>query len=37
LQQLAELDLVAARARRYMLTVNLFLATGGGLDDARID
>jgi NodT family efflux transporter outer membrane factor (OMF) lipoprotein len=31
LQQLAELNLIEARARRYVQTVNLFVATGGGL------
>jgi len=33
LQQLAELNLVQARTRRYTLTINLFLASGGGLMD----
>ena len=33
LEQLAELSLVQARTRRYTLTVNLFLASGGGLMD----
>jgi NodT family efflux transporter outer membrane factor (OMF) lipoprotein len=32
LQQLAELNLVQARAQRYVQTVNLFLAAGGGLN-----
>ena len=31
LQQQAALNLVQARARRYALTVNLFLAAGGGI------
>jgi outer membrane protein TolC len=34
LQQLAQLNLIEARANRYALTVNLFLATGGGLPAA---
>jgi NodT family efflux transporter outer membrane factor (OMF) lipoprotein len=34
LQQLAQLNLIEARARRYGLTVNLFLASGGGLPAA---
>jgi NodT family efflux transporter outer membrane factor (OMF) lipoprotein len=34
LQQLAELSLVQARTQRYIQTVRLFLATGGGLTDA---
>jgi outer membrane protein TolC len=33
LQQLAELNLVKARAQRYVVTVNLFVAAGGGLSD----
>jgi NodT family efflux transporter outer membrane factor (OMF) lipoprotein len=33
LQQLAELSLVQARANRYIQTVNLFLAVGGGVAD----
>jgi outer membrane protein TolC len=33
LQQLAELNLVKARAQRYVVTVNLFVAAGGGLAD----
>ena len=33
LQQLAELSLVQARTDRYMQTVNLFLAMGGGVTD----
>jgi NodT family efflux transporter outer membrane factor (OMF) lipoprotein len=33
LQQLAELNLVQARAQRYVVTVNLFVAAGGGLAD----
>ena len=33
LQQLAELSLVQARTDRYMQTVNLFLAVGGGVTD----
>jgi NodT family efflux transporter outer membrane factor (OMF) lipoprotein len=32
LQQLAELNLVQARAQRYVQTVDLYLAAGGGLD-----
>jgi NodT family efflux transporter outer membrane factor (OMF) lipoprotein len=35
LQQLAELGLVQARTQRYVQTVNLILATGGGLGDGR--
>ena len=31
LQQLAELGLVQARTQRYLATVDLFVATGGGL------
>jgi NodT family efflux transporter outer membrane factor (OMF) lipoprotein len=31
LQQLAELNLIEARVRRYVQTVNLFVAAGGGL------
>jgi outer membrane protein TolC len=34
LQQLAQLGLIEARAQNYVLTVNLFLATGGGLPAA---
>jgi NodT family efflux transporter outer membrane factor (OMF) lipoprotein len=34
LQQLAELNLIRARAQRYVQTVNLFLAAGGGLSAA---
>ena len=34
LQQLAELGLIEAHAQNYVLTVNLFLATGGGLPAA---
>lgn len=34
LQQLAQLNLIEARAQRYTLTVDLFLATGGGLTEA---
>jgi NodT family efflux transporter outer membrane factor (OMF) lipoprotein len=34
LQQLAQLNLIEARAHRYALTVDLFLATGGGLPAA---
>jgi NodT family efflux transporter outer membrane factor (OMF) lipoprotein len=34
LQQLAELNLVQTRAQRYVVTVNLFVAAGGGLADA---
>jgi NodT family efflux transporter outer membrane factor (OMF) lipoprotein len=34
LQQLAELNHVQARAQRYVVTVNLFVAAGGGLADA---
>jgi len=34
LQQLAELSLIQARAQRYVQTVNLFLAAGGGLSAA---
>jgi NodT family efflux transporter outer membrane factor (OMF) lipoprotein len=34
LRQLAELNLVQARARRYLFTVNVFLTTGGGIDAA---
>jgi outer membrane protein TolC len=33
LQQLAELNLVKARAQRFVVTVNLFVAAGGGLAD----
>jgi len=33
LQQLAELNLVQTRAQRYVVTVNLFVAAGGGLAD----
>jgi NodT family efflux transporter outer membrane factor (OMF) lipoprotein len=33
LQQLAELNLVQARAQRYVVTVNLFVAAGGGTPD----
>jgi outer membrane protein TolC len=33
LQQLAQLNLVQARAQRYVVTVNLFVAAGGGLSD----
>jgi NodT family efflux transporter outer membrane factor (OMF) lipoprotein len=33
LQQLAELNLVQARAQRYVVTVNLFVAAGGGIAD----
>jgi NodT family efflux transporter outer membrane factor (OMF) lipoprotein len=33
LQQLAELNLVQARAQRYVVTVNLFVAAGGGMAD----
>jgi NodT family efflux transporter outer membrane factor (OMF) lipoprotein len=33
LQQLAELNLVQARTQRYVQTVNLFLAAGGGIAD----
>jgi len=33
LQQLAELNLVQARTRRYAQTVSLFLAAGGGIPD----
>jgi NodT family efflux transporter outer membrane factor (OMF) lipoprotein len=33
LQQLAELNLVKAREQRYVVTVNLFVAAGGGLSD----
>jgi NodT family efflux transporter outer membrane factor (OMF) lipoprotein len=33
LQQLAELNLVQARAQRYVVTVNLFVAAGGGITD----
>jgi NodT family efflux transporter outer membrane factor (OMF) lipoprotein len=33
LQQLAELNLVQARTQRYVVTVNLFVASGGGLAD----
>ena len=33
LQQLAELNLVKARTQRYVVTVNLFVAAGGGLSD----
>jgi NodT family efflux transporter outer membrane factor (OMF) lipoprotein len=33
LQQLAELNLVQARAQRYIVTVNLFVAAGGGIAD----
>jgi outer membrane protein TolC len=35
LQQLAELTLVQARTDRYMQTVNLFLAVGGGVTNER--
>jgi outer membrane protein TolC len=31
LQQLAELNLVQARVQRYVATVNLFVAAGGGV------
>ena len=34
LQQLADLNLIQARARRYVQTVNLYLAGGGGLSAA---
>jgi len=34
LQQLAEFNLVQARTQRYVQTVNLFLAAGGGIADA---
>jgi NodT family efflux transporter outer membrane factor (OMF) lipoprotein len=34
LQQLAQLGLVQARTRRYVQTIDLILATGGGLGDA---
>ena len=34
LQQLAQLNLIEARTQRYMLSVDLFLATGGGLPAA---
>jgi len=34
LQQLAQLGLVQARTHRYIQTINLILATGGGLGDA---
>ena len=34
LQQLAQLGLVQARTHRYIQTINLFLATGGGLGGA---
>jgi NodT family efflux transporter outer membrane factor (OMF) lipoprotein len=34
LRQLAQLNLIETRAQRYALTVNLFLATGGGLPAA---
>jgi outer membrane protein TolC len=33
LQQLAELNLVKTRTQRYVVTVNLFVAAGGGLSD----
>jgi NodT family efflux transporter outer membrane factor (OMF) lipoprotein len=33
LQQLAELNLVQARTQRYVVTVNLFVAAGGGMAD----
>ncbi len=33
LQQLAELNLAQVRAQRYVVTVNLFVAAGGGLAD----
>jgi NodT family efflux transporter outer membrane factor (OMF) lipoprotein len=33
LQQLAELNLVQARVQRYVVTVNLFVAAGGGFSD----
>ncbi|MBD1550265.1 efflux transporter outer membrane subunit [Pseudomonas typographi] len=33
LQQLAEIQLVQARTQRYVQTVNLFLAVGGGITD----
>ena len=32
LQQLAEIDLVQARAQRYVQTVDVFLAMGGGVE-----
>ncbi len=34
LRQLAQLNLIQARTERYLLSVNLFLATGGGLPAA---
>ncbi|HEY2010168.1 MAG TPA: efflux transporter outer membrane subunit [Rhizomicrobium sp.] len=36
-QQLAQLSLIEARAQRHALTVDLFLATGGGLMEAGAD
>jgi NodT family efflux transporter outer membrane factor (OMF) lipoprotein len=36
LQQLAQLNLIEARTQRYMLSVDLFLATGGGLPAAGV-
>ncbi|MEA2726636.1 MAG: hypothetical protein QOF70_1111, partial [Acetobacteraceae bacterium] len=35
LQQLAELSLVQARTERFLQTVNLFVAAGGGLKVGR--
>jgi len=37
LQQLAELNLVQARTQRYVGTVNLFLAAGGGIPDPALE
>ena len=34
LQQLAEIQLVQARTQRYVQTVNLFLAAGGGITES---
>jgi NodT family efflux transporter outer membrane factor (OMF) lipoprotein len=36
LQQLAELSLVQARTGRFLQTVNLFVAAGGGLKDSQV-